>query len=136
MDICMDNTANCDTMAKWLPMWLPLYRGLKARGRCFPHIINLVAKIFISFFFKKPKKCKAITVAAGTSRHHSHTQTVAGPALHVDTKFVLEGGECDAKIKDATILEEAEISVSAVVKDDRCDAHNEAVENTLWGQAI
>jgi hypothetical protein len=68
----MDNASNNDTLAKYLPSLIPLFHGMASRGRCFPHIINLLAKvymtivfcfilptnsqIFISFFFRQPKK--------------------------------------------------------------------------------
>jgi hypothetical protein len=68
----MDNAGNNDVLARYLPTLIPSFRGMAARGRCFPHIINLLAKvcvteiytildstsiqIFISFFFRQPKK--------------------------------------------------------------------------------
>lgn len=43
--MCMDNASNCDGTAKYLPVLIPTFRGMLSRGRCFPHIINLVAKV-------------------------------------------------------------------------------------------
>ena len=42
----MDNAGNNDTLAKNLPLLIPSFRGMAARGRCFPHIINLLAKVY------------------------------------------------------------------------------------------
>jgi hypothetical protein len=68
----MDNASNCDAMARFLPTLIPTFQGMASCGRCFPHIINLLAKvslfsilhqckltesqIFISFFFKKTQE--------------------------------------------------------------------------------
>jgi hypothetical protein len=69
----MDNAGNNDVLARYLPTLIPSFRGMAARGCCFPHIINLLAKvcvteilhtildstsiqIFILFFFWQPKK--------------------------------------------------------------------------------
>jgi len=41
----MDNASNCDHLAVDLPKYLPLFRGLAAHARCFPHIVNLIAKV-------------------------------------------------------------------------------------------
>jgi hypothetical protein len=46
----MNNASNCDGMAKCLPEYIPIFRGLASRGRCFPHIINLIAKVLLSSF--------------------------------------------------------------------------------------
>ncbi|KAK7047943.1 hypothetical protein VNI00_006271 [Paramarasmius palmivorus] len=44
--ICMDNATNCDTTASELGKLIPTFRGQLARTRCFPHILNLIAKLF------------------------------------------------------------------------------------------
>ncbi len=41
----MDNASNNDALAKYLPTLIPSFRGMASRGRCFPHIINLLAKV-------------------------------------------------------------------------------------------
>ncbi|KAK7015932.1 hypothetical protein R3P38DRAFT_2543213 [Favolaschia claudopus] len=41
----MDNAGNCNTTAVCLPKYIPTFRGILARGRCFTHIIQLVAKV-------------------------------------------------------------------------------------------
>jgi hypothetical protein len=47
--VCMDNASNCDGTAKHLPLYVPTFRGMASRGRCFPHIINLIAKVRFHF---------------------------------------------------------------------------------------
>jgi hypothetical protein len=44
----MDNASNNDTLAKLLPLLIPSFCGMASRGRCFPHIINLLAKVHIN----------------------------------------------------------------------------------------
>jgi hypothetical protein len=41
----MDNASNNDALARYLPILIPSFRGMAACGRCFPHIINLLAKV-------------------------------------------------------------------------------------------
>lgn len=93
-------------------------------------------QIFISFFFKTPKKRKVVTVSAGTIHGWGHAQTATGSAQLVDTKIVLEDGDYDIENEDAAVLEEAETSATPVVDDDGCDAHDEAVSKTLASQAV
>nr|GAT45667.1 predicted protein [Mycena chlorophos] len=54
--MCMDNATNCDTLAVRLADVVPSFKGKKSRTRCTPHTVNLIAKAFISFFFKPSKK--------------------------------------------------------------------------------
>jgi hypothetical protein len=44
----MDNASNNDGLAKYLPFLIPSFRGMASRGRCFPHIINLLAKVHMN----------------------------------------------------------------------------------------
>ena len=41
----MDNASNNDALARYLPILIPSFCGMAAHGRCFPHIINLWAKV-------------------------------------------------------------------------------------------
>ena len=43
--LCMDNVGNCNTTAYNLGAMLPCFHGMVSRMRCFPHILNLVAKV-------------------------------------------------------------------------------------------
>jgi hypothetical protein len=42
----MDNAGNCNTTAKELEVLIPRFKGMLWRTQCFPHIINLVAKVY------------------------------------------------------------------------------------------
>ncbi|KAF7969646.1 hypothetical protein HWV62_26741 [Athelia sp. TMB] len=64
----MDNASNCDSTATRLGAILPAFRGALSRTRCFPHTVNLVAKAFISFFFRQFKCKKAVKVVPGKHR--------------------------------------------------------------------
>jgi len=44
----MDNASNNDGLARYLPILIPSFRGMAARGQCFPHIINLLAKVYLN----------------------------------------------------------------------------------------
>ncbi|KIK77886.1 hypothetical protein PAXRUDRAFT_165482 [Paxillus rubicundulus Ve08.2h10] len=47
----MDNAGNCNTTASELKKLIPTFGGSAARTRCFPHIINLIAKVHISISY-------------------------------------------------------------------------------------
>src|SRR5204862_4148131 len=53
--ITCDNDSNNDTMIDELADLLPNFPGAANRGRCFLHIVNLVAKTFLKQF-DVPKK--------------------------------------------------------------------------------
>ncbi|KAG2113622.1 uncharacterized protein F5147DRAFT_571231, partial [Suillus discolor] len=46
--INMDNASNCDTTADHLQRLIPNFRGQASRLRCFPHTVNLIAKVPLS----------------------------------------------------------------------------------------
>ncbi|KAF5357027.1 hypothetical protein D9756_006697 [Leucocoprinus leucothites] len=59
--VTMDNVANCDKLVVHLPTYIPTFCGPKMRVWCIAHILNLIAKAFMLFFFKKSaKKTNAI----------------------------------------------------------------------------
>jgi len=43
--IAMDNATNCDVLANELAALIPEFRGSASRTRCFPHTVNLIAKV-------------------------------------------------------------------------------------------
>jgi hypothetical protein len=43
--LCMDNAGNCNTTAYNIGTLLPYFHGTVSRTQCFPHILNLVAKV-------------------------------------------------------------------------------------------
>ncbi|KIJ05697.1 hypothetical protein PAXINDRAFT_141106, partial [Paxillus involutus ATCC 200175] len=52
----MDNASNCDALADELTRLIQDFRGKTSRTRCFPHTLNLIAKAFLSFFYRQPAK--------------------------------------------------------------------------------
>ncbi|KAI6018853.1 hypothetical protein EDC04DRAFT_2576208, partial [Pisolithus marmoratus] len=43
--ITMDNATNCDILANELAILIPEFCGSASRTRCFPHTVNLIAKV-------------------------------------------------------------------------------------------
>ncbi|KAI6040769.1 hypothetical protein EDC04DRAFT_2566588, partial [Pisolithus marmoratus] len=43
--ITMDNATNCDVLANELAILIPEFHGSASRTRCFPHTVNLIAKV-------------------------------------------------------------------------------------------
>ncbi|TFK41568.1 hypothetical protein BDQ12DRAFT_696742 [Crucibulum laeve] len=137
----MDNASNCDALAWLLPNYLPDFRGMQSQGHCFPHIINLIAKIFISFFFKQVKQKKSVTVAAGTHCQHGATATAPSDTEFEEEVLVIEEGEdinfnSDDSDNDNAAVEESEITESTTLDDNGKDAHNDLVVKSLADKAI
>ncbi|KAG0695120.1 hypothetical protein DFH29DRAFT_814487, partial [Suillus ampliporus] len=47
--INMDNASNCDSTADHLQRLIPSFQGQASCSRCFPHMVNLIAKVLLSF---------------------------------------------------------------------------------------
>ncbi|KAJ7909565.1 hypothetical protein B0H13DRAFT_2330270 [Mycena leptocephala] len=61
--MCIDGAGNCNTTATGYQLLAPHFDASRFRIFCFCHILNLVAKAFISFLFKQYKRKK---VGCGT----------------------------------------------------------------------
>ncbi|KAF8995763.1 hypothetical protein BDQ17DRAFT_1250400, partial [Cyathus striatus] len=91
--------------------------GMASRTRCFAHIINLVAKSFIAFFFRKPRK-KVVEIAGDAVQ----------PIIEEDDNTDLDN--------DEAISEEADATSDATSNDDGREMHDNAVIKTFEGKAI
>lgn len=120
--ICMDNASNCDSTATHLERHIPSFRGALSRTRCFPHTINLVAKAFISFFFRQVKRKKPVKVAPGKRRHGAQAATVTSAV------------ETDIPQADREILEDADGQGDSV--DEGKEAHDEEAISGVRARAI
>lgn len=134
LSACLDNAGNCDTLVKEAKLLLRYFLGMWWRTCCFPHITNLIAKAFVSFFFKTPKKRKTITVAAGTKRKRGHARSVT--TIHVEEEVSVG----DPLGLDEDEAEQNEIEETGVLEDETVDdgqvAHDEQVVKTIKGKAI
>ncbi|KAF5353365.1 hypothetical protein D9756_007867 [Leucocoprinus leucothites] len=111
--VTMDNAANCDKLAVHLLTYIPTFHGPKMCVRCIAHILNLIAKAFMSFFFKKSaKKTNAILK---------------------DGALVVEERETEL---DDVIAEEMDEDNDVLVDDDGHGAFNHATAHLLHDQAI
>jgi hypothetical protein len=142
----MDNASNNDMLAKYLPFLIPSFRGMESRGRCFPHIINLLAKvymtvvfccilltnsqIFISFFFRQPKKKPTA---------NSNGELPDKCLMRLNLKYIVVtvvAEDDDSSDDDLAVEEEGIATDAASVPDDGRDAHDAAILKTTRGQAI
>ncbi|KAF5349173.1 hypothetical protein D9756_009353 [Leucocoprinus leucothites] len=113
MVITMDNAVNCDKLAVHLPTYIPTFCGPKMHVQCIAHILNLIAKAFMSFFFKKlAKKTNAILK---------------------DRALVVEERETEL---DDVVAEEMDENDDILVDDDGHRAFNYATAHSLHDQAI
>ncbi|KAF5352607.1 hypothetical protein D9756_006312 [Leucocoprinus leucothites] len=111
--VTMDNAANCDKLAVHLLTYIPTFHGPKMHVQCIAHILNLIAKAFMSFFFKKSaKKTNAILK---------------------DGALVVEERETEL---DDVVAEEMDEDNDVLVDDDGHGAFNHATACSLHDQAI
>ncbi|TFY79018.1 hypothetical protein EWM64_g4990 [Hericium alpestre] len=102
--------------------------------RCFPHIVNLIAKVFISFYFKQPKKKSTAKAVSGTKRKRQPTTQAATHVHDADTD---ENDELPAE--DGNESANDGIDTDPADEDDPIDgklAHDETVTRTVRGKAI
>ncbi|KAF8586028.1 hypothetical protein K439DRAFT_1387642, partial [Ramaria rubella] len=105
---CLDNASNNDTFCKELAQFIPSFHGTAVRGRCFPHTVNLIAKVFTLFFFKAPPRNKKTVKVAGTKRKHA-------PATEQeDITLVLQEGERCGDDNDVELLVETAEDAEAI----------------------
>ena len=84
-------------------------------------------KIFISFFFRQPKKKKTIKIAAGSSDNQTRARHVPETVEHEEEVITLEDGEEEDVMLDSAAEEEAMVTDGAVVDDSGKAEHDEAV---------
>ncbi|KAI0045690.1 hypothetical protein FA95DRAFT_1543462 [Auriscalpium vulgare] len=136
----MDNAGNCNTTATETGVLLASFRGAASRTRCFPHIVNLIAKANVHFLLLQGKA----KVSAGTKRKRGQRVGAPEPAAAPLDPF-LEAMQADAT--DTTLVEGenltpeeeqlAEATEETVsLEDDGQHAHDENVVKTLRDVAI
>ncbi|KAJ6619855.1 hypothetical protein B0H10DRAFT_1792778 [Mycena sp. CBHHK59/15] len=117
-----------------------MYRAALSRTRCFPHTINLIAKVycclcplnvpnvyiflkaFIAFFFKQPKKKAQVKVAPGKRKRGQ-------PAPPPEPEPERPEDEEDPVVAEVAVDEEG-------IMDEGKAAHDEATIRSVRGQAI
>jgi hypothetical protein len=94
-------------------------------------------QIFISFFFKQPKKKKAIKVAAGAVPQYAQGHDIPLDAVHFEEEVVLEEGEDELLGEENRAIEEEAIDTAAMeLEDDGRGVHDDLVVGSLRGTAI
>ncbi|KAG8705564.1 hypothetical protein FRC09_002881 [Ceratobasidium sp. 395] len=84
LTVCMDNAGNNNTFTDALREHFPSFGGALARVRCAAHIVNLMAKAYLSVFFASTKQKRAPKAApaptAPAKRVRTSTRGVAASA--------------------------------------------------------
>jgi hypothetical protein len=94
-------------------------------------------QIFISFFFKQPKKKKAIKVAAGAVPQYAQGRDIPLDVVHFEEEVVLEEGEDELLGEEHRAIEEEAIDTAAMeLEDDGRGVHDDLVVGSLRGTAI
>ncbi|GBE89936.1 Putative AC transposase OS=Zea mays PE=2 SV=2 [Sparassis crispa] len=140
--LCMDNASNCDATATELEPLVDSFRGAMSRTHCFPHTVNLIAKAFISFFFRQPKKKKVVKVAAGSkrkrrgagARQQASAPEAPPPGEPETQEVVLDYGDPLHIIDETVDGTHEDDDISAL--DDGKAAHDEAAVSSVHAQAI
>ncbi|CAE7107559.1 unnamed protein product [Rhizoctonia solani] len=83
MSVCMDNASNNETLVRQLKELVPTFRGSRARLRCLAHIVNLMAKAFMSLFSPPPKRTSR-ELPARPSSDAANQEFDADPTGEVD----------------------------------------------------
>ncbi|KAF9032378.1 hypothetical protein BJ165DRAFT_1357982 [Panaeolus papilionaceus] len=136
----MDNATNCDKLAELLPEHLPSFPGEKGRLRCLAHIFNLIAKVFISFFFKTPKKRKhaggAKRTPAGQGKFkRTRMGDVEASVDDSDDEPDDDGSGADVSDDDVAVNEEAVSTAEAFDDDEGQSVHNEHISRSIKAKA-
>ncbi|PPQ84268.1 hypothetical protein CVT24_012844, partial [Panaeolus cyanescens] len=141
--ICMDNATNCDKLAELLPEIVPSFQGKAARLRCLAHVINLIAKVFISFFFKKPKPKKRVQTARGQgpARYQRAGEVNAADSSESsddEGEVVSDDDQGDESLdeENEAVIEAADEDLEANEGDEGQGAYNEKVARTISERAI
>ncbi|KAI0070265.1 hypothetical protein K474DRAFT_1609013, partial [Panus rudis PR-1116 ss-1] len=94
-----DNATNCDTTAIHLPSYIPTFRGLLDRLRCFLHCVQLAVKMMLSFFNKQYKRKRAGAVHTGSSSAPttSASSSSAMDAVEAELEEILGEAETEAE---------------------------------------
>jgi hypothetical protein len=90
-------------------------------------------QIFISFFFKLPKRKKAIIIASGAQRRGR--RNVPTSTIHQEEEILLEDGDDKVDEDDIAAEEEADAEDPTLIDVGRV-IHDNAVVRTIRGQAI
>jgi hypothetical protein len=154
----MDNASNCDSAADHMQELIPSFRGRASHSRCFPHTINLIAKVlsiffvfvpltsscqaFLSFFYRQPKRKRQVKV---TKRGRKHNLNSNADEDHVVT---LEDGQENAELTplEQDLLDEesgknlgaecGDVAEMVDEVDEAKDAHDREVVRSVRQQAI
>ncbi|KAK7021616.1 putative AC transposase [Favolaschia claudopus] len=131
--LMMDNAGNCNTTATCLVRHIPTFRGMLARGRCFTHIIQLVAKAVISFFFKQAKRKKTVKAKTGSVKRST---AVTAPIESDDVEeVILWEDDPSADAEDLALVAEIHEPEDDTAPTGQ-DLHDAKVTNTIRDVAI
>ncbi|KAF5345225.1 hypothetical protein D9756_011482 [Leucocoprinus leucothites] len=117
--VCMDNAANCNKLVELLPWYIPTFQGPQARMWCMAHILNLIAKMFISFFFKKGRKktnnallANGILVSAADSSSEETNEVIEEENDIDDTVLDEDDGHIDIMAEKGIFATSAEFRMA------------------------
>jgi hypothetical protein len=129
----MDNVSNCDTTAEHLSQEISKFQGASACLRCFPHTVNLIAKAFISFFFRQPKK-RVQKASAGTKRTQRgrEVEEEVIPLEDLETLWT-DQDELEREVAPADASADDEVHDEI---DEAKAVHDQETVSNLWDQAI
>jgi hypothetical protein len=157
----MDNASNCDSAADHMQELIPSFRGRASRSRCFPHTVNLIAKVlsiyvasvpltssyqaFLSFFYRQPKRKRQVKVTKRGRKRNVNSN------VNEDHIVTLEDGQENAELTplEQDLLDEecgqnldadggdvAETPGVADEVDEAKEAHDREVVRSVHQQAI
>ncbi|TFK36012.1 hypothetical protein BDQ12DRAFT_699834 [Crucibulum laeve] len=132
----MDNASNCDKLAKFLGISLPSFPGMSAWLQCLADIFNLIAKIFISIFFKKPKSKKKVGIAAGAQSGGFQWPGESTDLGEAEVNIFDENDSESEEEEDIAVQEASDEALEVENDNEGQEVHNEKVAKILHDKAI
>ena len=153
----MDNTGNCNTMVEHLSKLVPGFHGAGSQTWCFPHMVNLIAKVctilffsvnsgshdhgtqaFISFFYRQRSRPKASEPEKPAKPGGQNKQPLPGePLAHSsnDPDIVAVPEPTPEEIKMCAALEGADLDDTETVDADKA-IHDKQAVATVRTEAV
>ncbi|CCO38158.1 hypothetical protein BN14_12323 [Rhizoctonia solani AG-1 IB] len=102
----MDNASNNNTFTLELQKRFPTFGGPKFRGRCGAHIVNLMAKAYLSVF-TKPENRKQITKGGEVTHAPPKRRRIAGNPVDIasaeETEAINAGSDSESEGEEGLV---------------------------------
>nr|GAT50072.1 predicted protein [Mycena chlorophos] len=127
--LTMDNAGNCNTTATELAKINNVFKGVAWRGRCDLHIIQIAAKMVLSFFSKAIKR-KSRKVKVAINNDDVEEVTVDAPTVEQEEDAEMQ------RLLDEDAAERTALASQSSPNAEARDSHDDAIVSKLRQRAI